>query len=269
MTAFRETEHATGSAADRRCLFMQLARICCVPVVLAAVCPMARTDEQPSPASLIKRSVSALGGQERILLLARSYVRTKATVGSAFGEVEDWVDGKRSKRIAIFHNNGMTARFVSVVTGDVRWHKINDEEWTSQKVDNTTVKPDSQIRALARSLFPLVDSKEEYRLEFRGNTKIGDSSAHHVQIKNKELPDLDLFLDATTALLVKYNYHAKDGRFAGKHLEEVLSAYQDFDGLKYATKGRITVDGTLFSEDEVMELRLMKEFPKGTFDRPK
>ena len=90
---------------------------------------------------------------------------------------------------------------------------------------------------------------------------------HHITAKMLQQPDLDLWFDKQHKLLTKARFVVRADQ-GSKTMEILFGEYKMFDGLRYAVKTRIVLDGRLFAEDEVVQLKRPKEFPPDTFRLP-
>src|SRR5262245_52210101 len=211
--------------------------------------------------AIVKRPISALGGKEALQRLSRLYTRTKAKIGSTNAELEQWTDDdKQCKQILTVEAGGQTARIIRVTKDGKGWERINDGDLRERTEEELAGTAESAIQELARRLYPVFEL-DQISLSFRGESELEGNRLECVRVTAGEILALDLFFDKKTDLLKKCSHTPRTGGLGGKKVEHFFDGYREFDGVKYAVKSRVRVDGRPFVEDEVLELRFVKEFP--------
>lgn len=217
--------------------------------------------------TILKASISALGGEARLARLERVYFRCKATLKGGTVEYEYWREaGDRAKIVGSWEEGGKMFRVLRGFDGNDGWIKLNDEvtrTLTKAEWDQQDTSYENEVRALV----PLLDGKR-FKLALRADIETEGRRLASVRVTAPEHVEFDLYFDKTTRFLWKYSQKDTASEPRGKILDTYYGDYKDFDGLQYAVKSVMKINGQPFSEDEVIELRPVKEFPKGTFSKP-
>jgi hypothetical protein len=114
---------------------------------------------------------------------------------------------------------------------------------------------------------PLLTDKE-FELAALGDSRVGKADVVGVKVSRKGFPDVRLFFDKATFLLVKEEGEAKDAE-KNKVLSETFhSDYKDFGGVKVAVKQRVRHGGKPFLDVEVTAFELPEQVDPAEFRPP-
>jgi hypothetical protein len=109
-----------------------------------------------------------------------------------------------------------------------------------------------------------------FKIESAAEEKVGDKPAAVIKVTGPEGKNFKLYFDKESGLPVKLV--ATVAGFGGQEdftQETTLSDYQDFDGIKKATKVSSKRDGEKFVDVVVSDFKVLDKVPADTFTEPK
>jgi hypothetical protein len=199
-------------------------RLLAVALLAAAAGPV-RTQEEPR--AVIERAVKALGtGADRPQPQAtRSkskgivYVSDDVTVAFTGESATQAPD--RYRHVLHFEVNGTPMTMIQVFDGTRGWTQTNGE---TQEYDEKALLETKKSNYAERvsSLVPLLKDKG-YTLSALGETQVQDRPAIGVKVTSPGQPDVSLYFDKTSGLLVKTAYRAPDETGKKDVLHEIFS----------------------------------------------
>ena len=150
------------------------------------------------------------------------------------------------------------------INGDKGWRSPGGavKEMTKPEVDEL------RERAYAAWLTTLLPLREkDFELKVLPEVMVGDSPAVGLQATHKDRPDVKLYFDAKTHLLVKVERRAKE---AGQEVtrETILSEAKAFDGVKLATKRQELANGKKTAEWTLTGCRFPEKVDESVFAKP-
>ena len=115
------------------------------------------------------------------------------------------------------------------------------------------------------TLTPL--KKGEFTLSLLPEIKVNGEPAAGVKAVSKGKPDVKLYFDKKSNLLVKIERRATE---AGQNIDKeyFYSGYKEFDGVKLPTKETLLINGRKFSELAGISYKLQKKIDDAVFARP-
>lgn len=188
------------------------------------VLPPVRAAE-PDPAEVVKKAVTAAGGEDKLLKLFR--IKERLNVGPD-------PDKKGNER-------------VSVLEPPNYW-------WVGKKERVKEEKEPATFLVWAWTLGALTDKKS--KLEPAPEIAEGDKPAVGVRVSGTVAPAMDAYFDKETGKLVRIDWRADIHRF---------SEWKEHDGAKYPSKcvGYKKATGKPWYFTEIVELERLKELPAG------
>jgi outer membrane lipoprotein-sorting protein len=221
-------------------------------------------DEQ-SARAIVDKAIQAAGGEAVLAKHASATFKEKGNyhgLGQPFPYTGDyavqWPDKFRME---------IADAFVIVVNGDKGWMKAVGE--TKDMTKEEFAAQQSNLRAeWIGSLLPLKD--KAFSLTALGEIKVDDNPAVGVKVARKDYPEVKLYFDKKTNLLVKSEYKTKlpEQEYKEVLAENYFSNYKDFDGAKVATKMLMKRDGKVYVEADVTEYKAAGKLDPKMFDRP-
>ncbi|HEY7155930.1 MAG TPA: hypothetical protein VH575_18345 [Gemmataceae bacterium] len=182
------------------------------------------------PRTLIERAIKTMGGAEALQQKLAIHTKMKikphynGTNDSLSMEGEAWEVGGRSKLLARIDRLVMTV----VVNGDKSWANVNGQVHDFGKdeiAEQQISKYVDQVTALA----PLLADKG-FTLAPLAGIKVNSRPAAGLKVSCKGQPDISLYFDNETSLLIKYAYRAKRSGEKKEVLHEtILSDYREPD----------------------------------------
>jgi hypothetical protein len=151
--------------------------------------------------------------------------------------------------------------FTIVFNGDKGWIKEGDQtkDMTKEQLAQQLV---DQKAGWMTTLLPL--QNKAFQIKAIGEAKVGQHEALGVKVTRKDYPEVKLYFDKKTGLLVKSTFQTKspEQKFKEVTQDAYYHNYRDVDGGKLPTKVVINRDGRLFVEEEVSDYKAGKVDPK-------
>jgi hypothetical protein len=219
--------------------------------------------------AIIQRAIDAQGGREKLVQFERANLRTASNVQGTFVFMETWRDLRKrlQKQLVRYDQGGKKNVLIRVINENGLWEKNNEAETTKRDDAVFNVALDGLTTFHASLLFPLLDDKA-YNLSYRGDFKIEGQLAQCIRVIKDKRPATDFFFDKATGLLVKQSTKDASTQMRGKVAEALFAEFRQLSGAKIATKTELRLDDHLLSEDYLIEIRPIAEFPKDTFAKP-
>jgi hypothetical protein len=119
----------------------------------------------------------------------------------------------------------------------------------------------------AFSLYPLND--KAYELSVFGEEKVNGEAAIGIRAVRKGQPDMTLYFDKKTHLLVKASHRTVDVESGNEVTQDrIVTEYQKVDGIPQPKKLLVERDGKKFLEAEVVEMKRYESLDKERFTIP-
>jgi hypothetical protein len=239
-------------------------------LVMATV--TARADESAAARALVEKAMLAEGGEAKLAKFPVAIVKFKGVfhgsddIAPPFTFTGEAASQGADRLKFIFNGNvkGYKFRTGAVLNGNRGWKKFNDE----MKEFNKEELAEFQEMAYADWVASLVPLKDKaFTLKSLGEVNINKRPALGICVSSKGHPDVKLFFDKETSLLVKTESLLMDG---GQELtiEKFLSNYETVQDIKVSMKASIKRNGKPHQEIEVIQYRLAEMPDDGTFDKP-
>jgi hypothetical protein len=208
-------------------------------IVLLAV-SAARSGEEPQ--AIIARAVQAQGGAANLSRARAVQTKIKGTYYDPSVK-ESLVDGAKfvgelitqlptQVKLSIDADAaGMRISLTSVLNGRKSWTR----DFESSRADDPATFADFELSAYAdhvSSLVPLLKD-DSYRTSSAGESQVHEQSALAVKVASKGRPDITLYFDKVSGLLLKTEYRRRDPSTNQEvKREEFFSDYQEVNPLR-------------------------------------
>jgi hypothetical protein len=231
---------------------------------VAALVP-ARGDDAADARALIDKAMKAAGGKDK---LAKLKAQTWKEKGTYYGMGEglpytanfavQWPDKFR------FQVEGV---FTVVLDGDKGWLNAGGEtrEMTKDELAN---KKQSNYAGYVTTLVPLDD--KSFTLTTLPESKVDGKPALGVKVAKKGMPDVSLYFDKATGLLVKSGVRTKAEEMDNKEVnqEAYYSDFRDVDGVKVPEKIVVKRDDKLYIEAKNSDVKMAEKLDDKVFAKP-
>jgi hypothetical protein len=238
-------------------------------LLLASLC--VRADDQADITALLDKAIKAHGGEEKLSKLKGSTIKGKGKF-YGFGDALDFTSEAahqspdKSRELIKSNLMGQDFTMLQVFAGGKGWITMNGD--TQELSDDQLAEGKVNLYAeWIRQLYPLKD--KEFKLAKVADIKVGANDAAGIKVSRKDYPDVNLYFDKKTGLLVQRTMKVKDMQ-SGDQVEEVVvyDDYKDADGIKYAAKGTISRGGKKYVEVEVLEVKHSEKLDDKLFAKP-
>ena len=248
---------------------LKAAILCALSIQLVALHAAFGQNDKTDEKSIVRKAIAAEGGREKLVQRQRAYSRLKVKVAGSFGVFETWSDfPTREKTVARYENKGEKIVRIRVVNEKEEWEKFNDDEAILAGEIELMQSREAMHQGRVLQLFPLLEDPK-LQAKYLGEVMAGERGIQQrVLVKATGYEDIHLYFDKTSGLLARDSFKSIDPKILGKRVDTYRTDYRQFNGFKIASKIVIKVDDSILSEDEVLEFRPLKEFPKGFFDKP-
>jgi hypothetical protein len=202
-------------------------------VALLVGCPRPAAAEDEALA-LVKKAVAAQGGEEKLARQAGSITKMKGTIYAlpqgdlAFtGEAATQPSGPVKITLEVTLP-GQTINVTQVLDGDKGWASNNGQVTDLDDHTRQELKKSQHVDRVT-GLVPLLTDKG-FTLSVLKEAKVNGRPAAGVKVEAKDQPDVSLWFDRESGLLVKYAYHDQDPLTMKEVLHEtVLDDYREPD----------------------------------------
>jgi hypothetical protein len=230
-----------------------------LPLLLLA----ARAQPEDDSKAVIDRAIKAHGGES--LLAKKAYKAKLKTVwfGGEQPEVgtgSTTAQGKTQARIEIDD-----FKAISVVNGDKGWNRSDGTTSTMDKAELDEALEGMYLDWVC-TLAPL--QGKGFTLKRLTDDKVLDKPALGVRVTHAGHPDIDLYFDKATSLLVKKSFQLKSPDGTAKTFSTVLSDFRAFGKIQWWTKAVTQRDGKKRSELEIIDLQFFDRLDDMVFAKP-
>lgn len=239
-------------------------------IVLAAAVGVAapvsaRAADRDKAVAVIEQAIKAHGGAEA---LAKAGKRSRVGQGAivlnnnevAF-KTEETVRFPDHCRVDLAPGG---TRLVLVLNGDKGWMQAGGATQPMNKETYTEWRDELYVWWLM-TLTPLL--KDGFELKPLADAKVNDKESAVVKVSRKDRPDVRLYFDKKSGLLIKI---ARRGQKGGVpiNMEYHYSDHKDYDGVKWPSKELTTMNGTKLSEVKFTSYKSLERVEDKTFDKP-
>jgi hypothetical protein len=237
---------------------------------LGATC-VVWADEKADVQALIDRVIKAGGGeanlnkyQGQIWKATGKHHETGLTFTGEFScQLPD-----RSRDEIVWDDQGTKIKLIAVFNRDKGWTIMNDDEPKDLEDDELKVEQTNAHVNWLTSLTPLKD--KALQVTSLGESKVADRPVIGIKVVHKGRPDVKMFFDKESALLLKTENKTKDTENDKEVTEETfLSAYKDVQGVQQPTRIRVKWDGKPHMDIDISEWKLKEKLEDSLFIKPK
>jgi hypothetical protein len=225
----------------------------------------------PTPQDVIRKAIEARGGKKKLAAFAKLRVRGKGEIfyaekGTPVTTMHLHSAPESYKVIMeIKSPESGIERETMVFNGKDLWIKQNGitREGTEDELFAARM---AAYSAYVGRLCHLLDN-EEFTLATLPASRINGKGTAGVRVSSRGRPDIDLYFDKKTWLLVKEQYRITDDPMA---VQEVY--YEKYKrhkgGIMWATRKKMVINGTKRAEFEMMDLEPLTEVEAAEFSKP-
>jgi hypothetical protein len=232
--------------------------------VLACTAP-AQPGEDGDARAIITKAIDAMGGAGA---LDKHKASTWKETGTYYG-MGDGVPfiGVYAAQPPDKFKMEISGFFTIVFTGDKGWVKMGGETRDMDKDELATHRNDHRAGSIA-SIAPL--TSKDFTLKAIGEVKVEDRPAVGVKVTRKDYPEVKLYFDKKTNLLVKSEWPTKaaEQKYKDVTVATYYSDYKKIDGVQVPTHLVMKRDGKPYVEAEVNEYKAAGKLDDATFAKP-
>jgi hypothetical protein len=157
--------------------------------------------------------------------------------------------------------------FTIVFVGDKGWTNMGGETKEMTKQELAVHKNDHRAGWIA-TIAPL--TSKDFTLKAIGEVKVDDRPAVGVKVSRKDYPDVKLYFDKKTHLLVKSEHATKaaEEKYKDVTAEMYYSKHKKIDGVQVPTHLVMKRDGKLYVEADVQDLKAVGKLDDSVFAKP-
>jgi hypothetical protein len=244
-------------------------------------------DEQAEAEAVLDNAIKAAGGQEKLTKLTSFVlkVRRKTTPRANGAGLEttaeisyEYPDRKRSESTR--EVGGAKTTTVQILNGDKAWitSRGTTRELTVDQAARMKTEPFTEFPVRQLPLY----RGRGYKLTMLGESKVEEKRAVSVKVSSEGKPEVRLFFDKETGLLLKREYElsrvgpagtgagvpAGDDNSKPITVEVIYEDYKEAGGIRYPTRITRIQSGQKISEEEVAEFKVVEKFDEKTFAKP-
>jgi hypothetical protein len=236
------------------------------------VCTATGVRADDSAKSIIEKGINAVGGADNIAKQKTMTWKAKGTFHGLGMPVEytgEWFIEPPTKFKGQIDADfgGMKLTFIQILNGDKGWMSAmgNIQELEGDQLSELQNQfYEGRVAALVT-----LQGDAGFKIATLSESKVGDKAAVGVKVSHEGRPDISLFFDKDSGLLLKAARKAKDPMAGTEANQETLySDYQDVGGVKRYKKMTITRDGKPYNEMLITEWKPVDKLPDSTFAKP-
>jgi hypothetical protein len=215
--------------------------------------------------AVIESAIKATGGEQA---LAKHQASTFKEKGTYYGMGDGLpYTGNSAMQFPDQFRMEIVNVFMMVVNGDKGWMK--SEKGVMEMTKEQLAEQRTNLRAgWMVSLLPLKD--KAYTLKMLPAEKVEGAEANVVLATRKDYPDVKIYIDKKTNLVVKSEHKSKAADLKGKEvmMTSYYSNFKEVDGAKMPFKMIMKRDGERFIESEVLEMKAHGKLDAKVFAMP-
>ncbi len=244
-----------------------MARCLSVSCLVVLSCSPLPARGQDDARDVIKKSISAVGGSEKIDKYKglRSSARGTAQMSGIAVELTSQTTialPDRMKIVARYQALGSTFNLEQKAVGDKVTATLNGNPLPLSAAQIAEVKA-AFVRTEILRLTPLLAGKD-YTLKALGTSKLAGKEYVGVSVSGRGVKDLRLYFDKGTSLLSRYEVACQSGRKVVMRVA-TLSDYKETLGLKRPTRMVVTLDGKKIMDVTTTEEKLFEKIDEAEF----
>jgi hypothetical protein len=226
---------------------------------------LAWSGEEADAKAIVAKAIKAMGGEAN---LAKHKAATWTEKGTYYGMGNGLpFTGKYAMRAPDHFRMEIEGVFIIVLAGDKGWihsggetKAMTDEQLAVQKNDHRA--------GFITSVLPLKD--KAFTLTTLPEIKVDERPAVGINVTRKDYPEVKLYFDAKTHLLVKSEWRTKSAEQKFKEVTATMlyHKYKEIDGAKVPTELVMERDGKLFVEATVEDHKAIGKLDDSVFAKP-
>jgi len=228
--------------------------------------PQPKPDSAAEARQIIQRGIEAQGGEKQLERLSRNWrAKARGKAGSLEITGESLTSGSKGRLTTTLHSL-IPVNVTVVDNGDRVWRSIAGitSEVTGKDLEEMR---DGQYRHRVRNLLPLLH-EPGFELSVLPEITVSDQPAVGIRVQSKGHRDIDLYFDKSSGLVVKTESRILPPGKPPIVLEQILSNFRDFDGLKLPMKFTKYENKRLTSVEEFVDITFVDKFDDHEFDKP-
>jgi hypothetical protein len=232
---------------------------------LIASAPLVQADDRADALAIVDDAIKAHGGADA-LAKAQGYTRKGTGNVKPFDKempLTEELTVSLPDRMRLSSEIDKTARIVIVLNGDKAWQSAGGPASEIGALRLKEVTDEASVLWLAM-LTPL--KKDSFTLKPLLEKKVNDKPAVGISVSAKGRPDVRMYFDKNSHLLVKIEREAQQGGVKVDK-EYLYDDYKDVDGAKLPGKLTELINGKKFSEVTAASYKLHKP-DDATFGKP-
>jgi hypothetical protein len=240
-------------------------RLLACALLLAGVPGAVSADDRGTALTVLERSIKAHGGADG---LTRAQVSARSATGVVLlgGEIpfrtEVVTNLPGQVRITVEVNK---AQMVTVVNPDRGWQQSAGGAALDLGKERLAEQQEEVYLRWIATLVPLL--KDDFDLRSLPEAKVDGRPAAGIRAAHKGRPDIALYFDKQTNLLVKIACRAREGGVAVDK-EYLFSDHKDFEGVKLQSKEVMTINDRKTAQLSYTSYKFLRKPDESAFVRP-
>ncbi len=252
-------------------MFLRRGGLVILSLYLCAFAASSVADDLDAKA-VVAKAIKAMGGNENLKKATAMTWKGKGSI--SFGDNDsEFVSQVKVRGLNHYQSEfegefgGNKIRGVTVINGDKGWRKFGEMVLPLDATELANEKRAVYLLVVPVTLVSLLE--KEFKLEGKGEEQVGEKTVVTLKVTGPDGKDFTLSFDKESGLPMRLT--ATVNGFMGDEFvqETTFGKYQDFDGLKRATKIRNKRDGKTFISQDITEFKVLEKLPDETFAEPK
>lgn len=241
-------------------------------VAVFAFVPIARADDAADAKAIVEKAIKARGGKLDDKHTAMTW-KDKGTFsgrGPGIPYTADWAFQGPDKYRFVFQATfgDVKLNLLVVVNGEKAWAKEGDkvELLTGDRLENSV---NEAYEFWVVSLTPLL-TNQGFTLVTAKGKEVDKKPTNAVKVTRGKHPELTLYFDQESGLLVKREITVKDEAQKGKTVlsEAFFSEYKETNGVKRFTKLKVVNGGKTIIEATLSDAKEAEKLDAKLFEKP-
>ena len=214
---------------------------------------------------VVNKAVKAMGGEKA---LAKHKAATWTEKGTYYGMGKGLpFTGKYAMSLPDKFKMEIEGAFTLVISGEKGWISAMGDTKEMDK-DQLAAQMNDHRAGYIATLLPLKD--KAFTLTMIGEAKVEEKPAVGIKVTRKSYPEVKLYFDKHSNLLVKSEFPSKapEEKFKDVTMTMYYSKYQEIDGAQVPTHLVMKRDGKLFVEADVSDLKAVGKLDDSVFAKP-
>lgn len=241
-----------------------------VSCLVFALSGISQADDAASRA-IVEKAIERLGEADRLAKFGAMTSKLKGTIQlngapiSFTGEIS--LQGGTQQRITVSLDlDGQAISFMSIVSQDQGWQKINDNA-IDMSPDQLNEAKASAYTSWVSTLLPLRD--KAFQLAPFGEIEIDGRKVVGVNVTREGHRSMNLFFDKETYRLVRTEATVRDEMtFKDVTEETTYGNYKAFDGIQHPTKLTVKRNGLSYADMQVEDFKAAEKLDESVFAKP-